>query len=158
MENITGLNLRGLKVDQFGYVYKDIEKQAKIMENVFNMPKFNFLPPMTGAVTYRGTDTEIKIKLGFSRYFNLQIELIQLIEGENIYKEFLDHGREGFHHVSCSVKQIESYLKHFKELGIEVVFSGRIPGSRMFAYLNTEDQLGILLEIQGPIKRKKKKK
>ncbi len=158
MEKEPKIDLQNLKVDQFGYVYKDVEKQAKIMESLFNMPKFNFLPPITGTVTYRGNDTKMTVKLGFSRYFNLQIELIQLIEGECIYKEFLDQGREGLQHVSCSVKDVEAYINHFKELGVEVVFSGLAPGRRMFAYFDTQATLGIMLEIQGSIKRRKKEK
>ncbi|NVM29827.1 MAG: VOC family protein [Candidatus Helarchaeota archaeon] len=158
MENNAKMDLRNLRVDQFGYVYKDVEKQAQIMESLFNMPKFNFLPPMTGRVTYRGKDTEYTVKLGFTRYFNLQMELIQPIKGESIHKEFLDQGREGLHHVSCSVKNVESYIDYLKELGLEVVFSGLVPGRRLFAYFDTEATLGIMLEIQGTLKRRKKQK
>ena len=158
MDTNIEFDLGNLKVDQFGYVYKDIEKQAKIMERMFKMPKFNFLPPFTGTTTYRGKESEITVKLGFSRYFNLQIELIQWIDGECIYKEFLDRGREGFHHINCSVKDVESYINYMKDLGFEIIFSGRAPGARMFAYFNTEETLGIILEIQGPLRRRKKKK
>ena len=33
-----------LKVDQLGFVYKDIEKQAKVMEEIYGIPKFMFTP------------------------------------------------------------------------------------------------------------------
>jgi hypothetical protein len=43
------LDLSNLKIDQFGYVYKDIGKQARILETYFNMPKFNMAPPYEGS-------------------------------------------------------------------------------------------------------------
>jgi hypothetical protein len=69
------------------------------------------LPPYVEHINYRGKETEITIKIGFSRNFNVQIELIQLIEGECIYKEFLDQGKEGFQHISCSVENILNGVK-----------------------------------------------
>jgi hypothetical protein len=157
MESKPKLDLRELKVDQFGYVYKDIEQQARIWETQFNMPKFNFLPPHVGQVNYRGKETEITIKMGFSRNFNVQIELIQSIEGKSIYKEFLDQGREGLQHISCSVENIEAQIDRFKKLGYEPVQSGIAFGNRMYAYFGTENILGVMLEIQGPIKGRRKK-
>jgi len=156
MESESKLDLNNLKVDQFGYVYKDIEQQARILEMYFNMPKFNFMPPFQGQVNYRGTETEIILKIGFSRAFKIQIELIQLIEGECIYKEFLDQGKEGLQHISCSVENVEAQIDHLKKLGYEVVHSGIVFGDRMFAYFDTEKILGIVLEIQGTLKKSKK--
>ncbi len=157
MKSKAKLDLTNLKVDQFGYVYKDIEKQARIWETHFSMPKFNMLPPYAAHANYRGKETEITIKIGFSRNFNVQIELIQLIEGECIYKEFLDQGKEGLQHISCSVENIESQIDHFKRLGYEMVHYGVAFGNRMVAYFDTEKVLGIMLEIQGSIKTSRKK-
>ncbi len=97
------INLGNLKVAQLGFVYKDIEKQVKIFESILNVPKFAVLPETTEIVKYRGKEVEVHIKLAISRQFNTQIELIQHISGECIYKEFLDQGREGFHHISLFI-------------------------------------------------------
>ncbi len=157
MESKPKLDLSNLKVDQFGYVYKDIEKQARVWETCFNMPKFNFMPPFVGHARYRGKETELTIKIGFNRNFNVQIEFIQLIEGESIYKEFLDQGKEGLQHVSCSVENIEAHIDSFKKLGYEPVHYSVVFGNRMVAYYDTENILGVMLEIQGSIKRSRKK-
>lgn len=36
------IDFGSLKVDQLGFVFKDIEKQAKIMEDIFGFSKFIF--------------------------------------------------------------------------------------------------------------------
>ena len=156
MESKPKIDLSELKVDQFGYVYKDIEKQARIWETCFDIPKFNFMPPFTGHTQYRGKETEVTIKIGFSRNFNVQIEFIQLIEGKCIYREFLDRGREGLQHISCSVENIELQIDQFKKLGYEPVQTGIVFGNRLVAYYDFEPILGVMFEIQGSIKRRSK--
>jgi len=157
MESKPKLDLRELKVDQFGYVFKDIEQQARLWETYFNVPKFNFMPPHIGRVNYRGKETEVTIKIGFSRNFNVQIEFIQLIEGQCIYKEFLDQGREGLQHISCTVENIELQIDQFRKLGYEPVQSGLVFGFRRVAYYEFEMMLGVLFEVQGSVKQSRKK-
>ncbi len=157
MSEKFGIDLRNLKIDQLGYVYKDIEKQAKIMEQVFNMPKFTFLPPSSQKIKYRGKDSEIVVKIAMSRFFNLQIELIEWIEGDCIYKEFLDQGKEGLQHISLFVDDLDKYVNYLKDLGFEIAHEGNI-GNRYFYYFDTNNVLGFMLEVQASISRRRKKK
>jgi len=150
------INLGNLKVDQLGFVYNDIEKQAKIFESLFNVPKFAILPETMEIVKYRGKDGEVTTKIAISRQFNTQIELIQPISGESIHKEFLDKGREGLHHISFYVENIETYIKFFEKQGLEMVYYGSI-GKQVYAYFDTEEALGMFLEVQETRKRRKKK-
>ena len=150
------IDLGNLKVDQLGFVFKDIEKHAKILENLFNIPKFTFFPPFSNMVKLRGKEISTTTKIGFSRNFNTQIELIQPIEGESLYKEFVDQGREGLHHISLFIEDLQLYIDQFQRFGYEVIYSGQI-GKRVWAYLDTEKDLGLILELQGTITRRKKK-
>jgi len=154
MEKIE-IDFKNLKVDQLGFVYKDVEKQAKIFEELFNIPKFAIIPETTQVLKYRGKDSKVNTKIALSRQFNIQIELIQLIEGESIYKEFLDQGREGLHHISLFVEDINPYIEYFEKRGIEMIYLGLI-GKQLWAYFDTEEILGILLEVQETRKRRKK--
>jgi hypothetical protein len=149
------INLGNLKVDQLGFVYKDIEKQAKIFESLFNVPKFAIIPETTNMVTYRGNDEEVSTIYALSRQFNIQIELIQHISGNSIYKEFIDQGREGFHHISIFIENLEAYIEYFEKQGLEMIYYGSI-GKQVWAYFDTEETLGMLLELQETKKRRKK--
>jgi len=155
MEKIE-IDLKNLKVEQLGFVYKDVEKQAKIFEELFNVPKFAIIPETTQVVKYRGKDSKVNTKIAISRQFNIQIELIQLIEGESVFKEFLDQGREGLHHISLFIEDIDSYIEYFEKRGIEMIYSGSI-GKRVYAFFDTEETLGMLLEVQETRKSRKKK-
>jgi len=149
------MNIGDLGIMQLGYVYKDVEKQANIMEQIWGMPKFAIFPDETTEVIYRGKKSICTLKLALSRYFGKQIELIQPISGAGIHQEFLDNGHEGFQHVSCMVKDINPYIELFKKHNIEAVFIGQF-FTQYVAYFNTMDSLGFLLEIQMIKKGKRK--
>jgi len=140
------LKLGNLNVFQLGYVYKDIEKQAKIMESVFGVSKFTMVGPLILRIKYRGEKAKITVRAAFAQYSETQLELIQLIEGDSIYNEFLDQGREGFHHVLYKVDDLKAVINKYKENGIEVIQSGRIMSSS-YAYMDTEKKLGIIIEF-----------
>lgn len=83
MENNIPVDLSNFKVEQLGYVYKDIRKQAKIMENFFGIPKFNILGPIEMEINYHGKETKWTAYGAFSRLFeNVEVELIQFESGE----------------------------------------------------------------------------
>ena len=142
----NNLKLGNLNVFQLGYVYKDIEKQAKIMESVFGVSKFTMVGPLILRINYRGEKAKITVRAAFAQYSETQLELIQLIEGDSIYKEFLDQGREGLHHVLYRVDDLKAVINKYKENGIEVIQSGRIMTSS-YAYMDTEKKLGIIIEF-----------
>ncbi|MFX1337547.1 MAG: VOC family protein [Promethearchaeota archaeon] len=156
MEENYNFNLGKLKINQLGYLYKNIEKQIKIMESLYGCPKFAIFENKDNIFKYRGNDSKITTRIAISRLFNTQIELIQLIEGECIFKEFMDSGREGLHHFGIFVEDLEPYIKEFKKKGIDVVHAGQT-GKQKVAYLDTEKTFGVYLEFQQTIKRKKKK-
>lgn len=156
MKNPLNINLSNLKVEQYGYVYKDIEKQAKIMESTYGIPKFALLEYEDYPIEYRGKETKISTNFAISHFFNTQIELIELVKGDCIYREFLDAGREGFQHVSFFIEELDSYIDLFKKNGFEVIHYGQI-GKQRFAYFDTEETFGLLLEFQETVKRKRKK-
>ena len=156
MENID-IDIGNLKITQLGYVYKDVEAQAKIMEEQYGMKKFAILEEKAPVVyNFRGKDCTFSTKIAFSRFFNLQIELIQWIEGDCIFKEFIDEGKEGLHHLGVYVTDLEAHVEEFKKRGFEVIFTGA-RGKQHVAYLDTLDSFGIYIELQETKRRRKKK-
>ncbi len=155
-ENFT-FNLSNLKIDQLGYVYKDLKKQAKIMESLYNIPKFAILEGPPEKIVYRGKESILNYNIGLSRFFNVQLELIQWNDGECIYKEFLEQGREGLHHISMFIENLDAYIEEFKKMGIDVIESGQI-GKVVYAYMDTEESFGIIIEIQETMRRRKRRK
>ncbi len=145
-----------LKIDQLGYVYKDILTQAKVMENVLGFSKFIFSNPRTSTIQYRGNTTQITRQLAFSRLMGTQIELIKWISGECLFKEFLDQGKEGLHHMAFYIENTDSYIKEFEKRGITILQAGETYNTRV-TYMDTEKEFGFFVELLEKIRRKKEK-
>jgi len=151
------INFGNLKVDQLGYVFKDIEKQVKIMESMFGFSKFIFGDWHTNIQKFRGNNSEITFRMAFSRLGVTQVELIQWKSGDCSYKEFLDKGNEGFHHIACYVEDTDSYIKEFEKIGIKILQEGEVLSTR-FTYMDTQDTFGTIVELLEKVKHRKKKK
>ena len=150
-------NLGNLKIDQMSFVYKDIKKQAKKMEQIYSIPTFAQMENITHQeATYRGKEVTIIIDYAFSRLLNIQIELQQWKSGDSLFKEFIDQGKEGLHSIGVYVEDLDAYIDEFKKRGIEVLQTGQI-GKQKFVYLDTRQTFGVLLEISTTVKRRRKK-
>jgi 4-hydroxyphenylpyruvate dioxygenase-like putative hemolysin len=150
------INFGNLKVDQLAFVYKDVEKQAKIMESIYGFSKFIFGDWETNTTKFRGKDSEVTSRIAFSRLGSTQIELIQWKSGDCSYKEFLDEGKEGFHHIACYIENTEHYIKKFKDRGIDILQEVNVLYTRC-TYMDSQETLGVIVELLEKIKRRKKK-
>ena len=157
MENNLDLNLGNLKIQHICYIYKEPEKHANLMESLLNMPKFEFSEDLDHPAIYRGKDTKFSIKIGMSRCFSTSIEMFQWLKGDCIYKEFVDSQKEGLHHFGYFVDNLSSYIDAFKRKGIDVIQSGIFPPKLKYAYMDTAEIFGVVIELMELVKRGKKK-
>ena len=98
------------KIHQLGYVFKDVEKQSKIMEQMYGI-RFTLSDNPNQKFMFRGREVETHIIMGFGKTLDTQIELIQWISGDCLYKEFLEEGREGLHHIGVFVDDFDQYVQ-----------------------------------------------
>jgi len=156
MENLE-LDFKELRIQHICYIYKEPEKHAKMMESLFNIPKFEFSEDLDHPAIYRDRDTKFSIRIGISRCFSMTIEIFQWLKGDSIYKEFLDSQKEGLHHFGVFVEDLQKYVKYFRKEGIEVVQSGIFPPRMKYAYMDTVKIFGVVIELIEILKRKKMK-
>ena len=105
---------------------------------------------------YRGKETKFKASGAFGRLFdNIEIELLQHDGGQSLYKEFLEQEKEGLHHVRYEVDDLSAIIEEFKEEGIDVIQMGKLMTIK-YAYMDTEPNLGIIVEFWEAKKRRRK--
>ncbi len=146
------------KISQIGIVVPDIEKAKKFYEETMGIT-FNVLPREPETCELHGKETKFQLKTGFAFLSGLQLELIQVVDGYSAHSEFLEknpHG--GMHHVAIYVEDLESEVVKFVDSGVKLVARGEYMRTK-WAYLDSTEQSGLLLElIELPIRKKKKKK
>jgi 4-hydroxyphenylpyruvate dioxygenase-like putative hemolysin len=90
------------------------------------------------------------MRLAFAQAGATQLELIQPLTDNNIYAEQLARRGEGLHHVGVFVPSLDAGIAEAEREGFSVLQSGRgygRLGDGGFAYLDTEAQVGMIVEL-----------
>ncbi|NVM35302.1 MAG: VOC family protein [Candidatus Lokiarchaeota archaeon] len=83
------------------------------------------------------------------------MELIQLIDGDCLYKEFLDQGKQGLQHIGIYVENVQQSVDDFEKMLIKSIQTGRAV-RHLFAYMDTKDFFGLKIELLELVRRKRK--
>jgi catechol 2,3-dioxygenase-like lactoylglutathione lyase family enzyme len=136
-------------IDQVGLVVHNIEKSLEHYTTMFGIGPwqiYTFQPPLVTDMTFRGKPAIYRMKIALTMLGSVMLELIEPLEGENIYKEFLDARGEGVHHIGCYIDNLDQGVQAMEQVGIKVLQSGRFVDGG-YAYLDTEKSLGIIFEL-----------
>jgi methylmalonyl-CoA/ethylmalonyl-CoA epimerase len=99
--------------------------------------------------TVHGRPAELGMRIAVTQFTpNMQLELIQPLDGNSIYAESLTThgGRDHVHHIKCDNADHDATIAHFRSIGVEAAQSGKL-GELRYAYFDTEDDLGFAIEI-----------
>jgi methylmalonyl-CoA/ethylmalonyl-CoA epimerase len=148
---MSDLVLPGIKIgeiSQIGIVVRDLQKEVDHWTALGIGPWtiVKMEPPIMREVVLRGKPVDASMMAAIAQSGSIQIELIQPLEGPSIWKEFLENRGGGIHHVQSTVQDPDKMLAAFKEMGIEVLMSGKI-GPNTFYYMDTEPFLGTVYEF-----------
>lgn len=127
-------------LDQICIVVKDVDKAVEFYSSAFGLGPF-YVVEVPLKMTYRGQpNSRSRLKIAFVLSGDIEIEMIQVLEGETPHSEYLQEKGEGIHHLRFSVDGLDEMLANLAKAGIEPVWYNRYEGGGM-AYLG-EDQLG----------------
>ena len=139
--------LRLLDLTQIGIVVKDLNKAIEYYSTVFGIGPFKAMHPKFHNKTYRGKPTDFDMKLAFTNWKPVQVELIEPLRGQNIYYDFLKKNPDGgIHHLGYEVPDLDEAINNYARNGINVIQGGRVEGGG-HAYFDTESLLGFIIEV-----------
>lgn len=147
-------------IAQVALVVPDLEAAVEQYWTLFGIGDWHFYTyrkPLVKQMTYRGQPAEYAMRVALSYLGPMRIELIEMVEGDTVYAEFVnDHGY-GVHHFGVLVDDIEKALAEAESAGIAMIMDGAgfgLDGDGHYAYLDTEERLGVTIElIQRPARR-----
>src|SRR5271155_2095298 len=101
------------------------------------------------------TDTEFRgelsapmVSFAFANSGELQIELIQQHdECPSVYREFLDAGGEGFHHIAFWTRDVPVVLAAAEKIGWPTIQRGNVGGAAEFAYVDAGRFSSTVVEV-----------
>jgi methylmalonyl-CoA/ethylmalonyl-CoA epimerase len=101
--------------------------------------------------TYMGKPGEFVFKNALADMPGLMWEIIQPLEGANIYSDFLAKHGEGLHHLlfDCSGRDWEEQNQAMRAAGHTCIQSAKWRGVVSFAYYTNDLDNGIIIEIMN---------
>lgn len=139
------------EVSQVGMVVEDLDEGMEQFEAVLGVGPWNdirFEPPELTDTTYLGKETEFSFRIAIADAGEIDLELIEPLEGENVYTDHLEEHGEGLHHIACyTLDDPQETVDVFRDAGMPVIQSGVFKGST-FWYIDTREALhGVLFEV-----------
>jgi len=144
-ESTLGSNI----VTQVGIIVRDIETKARAWSETLDLPMPNIIITDTVDKTqaeYSGKPTTARAKLAFFHMGQLDVELIEPIDGPSTWKDQLDQHGDSLHHIAFNIKGMQEKIAYLDSKGVPLVRRGEYPGGR-YAYLDGVAQLGTVLEL-----------
>ena len=144
-------------IAQVAILVEDLDKTVENYWTMFGIGPWHFYTygkPLLKEMTYHGQPADYRMRIALSQIGPLRIELIEAKEGDSIYADFIKEHGYGVHHFGILVKDMNDALDQTHSAGLEMIQDGSgfgLHGDGHYAYLRTEDQLGVTLElIQRP--------
>ena len=133
---------------QLSYVVRDMDAALKYWVDVHGAgPFFTLEHAPLANQKYRGAPSDADVSLAMGNCGALQIELIsQNNDVPSVYKEFLDAGRHGVHHVGLMPEDYRAALQWHRSVGHEVAFECDVNGAEL-TYVDTVASVGHFTEL-----------
>jgi catechol 2,3-dioxygenase-like lactoylglutathione lyase family enzyme len=149
-------------VAQVAIVVKDLDKAVNQYHELFGIGPWHFYTyqkPLVKRMSYRGKPADHAFRIALSYFGPSRIELIEVKEGDSIYKDFIKEHGYGVQHLGFLVEDMRDALEQARKAGLDMIQDGSgfgPDGDGHYAYLDTEDILGVTIELIERPKRRHK--
>ena len=147
-------------VGQVAIVVKDLDRTVRCFHKVFGIGPWHFYTyekPLVKKMTYHGQEADYSMRIALAYFGPSRIELIEAKRGQSVYQDFIDQHGYGIHHLGVRVKDMHSALQMAEEAGYRMIQDGSgfgLDGDGHYAYLDTEEDFGFLIELIETPKRR----
>jgi hypothetical protein len=140
---------------QLGFVVPDLEAAIQHWHRRVGLGPFFVLSNVQFAeVYYRGQRADVGMSVALAQWGEVQVELIQQLNAApSIYQDFPGRARGGLQHVGVMTDSLDAHLARLAPLGIQPVQWGATANGIRFAYLETDQIPGSMVELieSGPV-------
>lgn len=110
-------------------------------------------PPLVRVYEYHGWPAHSRSKLALTQVGPLQLELVEHLEGDTVFRDaLLGHG-QGLHHFNFLVEDVDEAVKFFCDSGCPCVQRARYGDNGVYAYIDAKPLHTILEPVRIPDNR-----
>jgi hypothetical protein len=119
---------------------------------------YTYGKPLVKRMTRHGRPAEYRMRVALSYIGSMRIELIEPLEGDTVYAEFVREHGYGVHHLGVLTDDMDASLQRAGEAGLAMTQDGAGFGpddDGHYAYLDTEALIGTTIELIERPKRRR---
>ena len=135
---------------QAAIVVRDLEQSIEHYQNTLGIGPWDVIDIDSSdlpVVTYHGRPAQYKFRAALAMTGPMQLELIQPVEGDSIFRDFLNEHGEGLHHLGhIRVDDLAESIRTLEEAGFHCLQSLAAPGGGC-AYIDMVKTLGFIVEL-----------
>jgi len=147
-------------IAQICVIVPDLDRAVENYWKIFAIGPWKFYTygkPLVKRMTRHGRPCEYKMRVALANVGAVRIELIEPVEGDTVYSEFVEKHGYGIHHVGVLTESMAESLSQAQKAGLEMTQDGAGFGpddDGHYAYLETENLIGTTIElIERPRRR-----
>jgi methylmalonyl-CoA/ethylmalonyl-CoA epimerase len=144
-------------IAQIAFVVEDLDATVEQYHATFGIGPWHFYTygaPLVKKMSYHGRPSEYKMRVALSYFGPTRIELIEMVEGETVYADFVKEHGFGVQHLGVLVDDMEGAIAQAEAAGFSMIMDGSgfgVDGDGHYAYIDTEKAFGVTYElIQRP--------
>ncbi len=147
-------------VSQVGMIVKDLDQSIEYYWKQLGIGPwviYTYTKPLVKQMSYHGKPANYKMRIALANLGQVQFELIEPVEGETIYADFVKKHGYGIHHIQFLIDDVKSALVEAEAAGMNVIQDGSgygLDGDGYFGYFDTEEKFGVTIELVSPPKRR----
>lgn len=135
---------------QVGIVVRDIEISMRDYESILGISTwqvFDADPSVVSDVIYHGRPVQHRFRVALAMVGTMQLELIQPVEGDSTFGDFLNAHGDGIHHLGhVRVDNLDEAVQTLEKDGFPCLQRGSFPGID-YAYMDLTSHLGYIIEL-----------
>ena len=134
-------------IDHIGFVVRDLQEAIAHYESLGMGPITRSKRKLSMSERWSAWEGQYKLDIVMAKIGQVNIELIQPVSGESLWRDFLDKLGEGINHIGVSVEDIEKEMDKARSMGLQPLTYAKFQGGGGAAYYDTGKVGGILLEV-----------
>lgn len=139
-------------VSHIGVVVRDMDKAVKYYSSMFGIKPFTVYEFIPEKHWFMEEPSPLKLLMGKAMWGDIELELLQPLEGRSLHKDFLETHGEGLQHLGFHVPNYDEMFDKFREAGFRPLmrcdtYVETYKGHLKACYFDTRSAGGIIFEI-----------
>jgi hypothetical protein len=137
-------------IHQVGFVVKNLKQEVEKFSELYGIKPWNIWEYNTKNVEdmeVYGVKKNYKMMVATCKSMNIDFELIEPLDGESIFSDFIDKFGGGLHHINFLADNYDAVSNYLLSQEIGIIQYGNLSGKHKYAFFDTFQDLNYYIEL-----------